>query len=178
MSQNKCPRIYVACLASYNSGRLYGRWIDATQSAFEIHEAMHEMLQSSPEAGAEEWAVHDYEGFGEISLGEWPEIERVAKLAELIHEHGDAFSVWYASQDGHAFDVSELADKFSEQWQGAFDSEIAFADHLLDSTGALDELPEWARNYFDYQGYARDLRLGGDYSFVRHAHETFVFSNY
>lgn len=25
------PRIYAACLAAYNSGRLHGRWIDATQ---------------------------------------------------------------------------------------------------------------------------------------------------
>ena len=24
------PRIYVACLAAYNNGRLHGRWIDAT----------------------------------------------------------------------------------------------------------------------------------------------------
>ena len=30
------PRIYVACLAAYNAGRLHGRWIDANQSAEDI----------------------------------------------------------------------------------------------------------------------------------------------
>lgn len=30
------PRIYVACLASYNNGVLHGRWIDANQSADDL----------------------------------------------------------------------------------------------------------------------------------------------
>ena len=30
------PRIYVACLAAYNNGRLHGRWIDADQSVEDI----------------------------------------------------------------------------------------------------------------------------------------------
>jgi len=32
-SQSERPRIYVACLAAYNNGRLHGRWIDATTAA-------------------------------------------------------------------------------------------------------------------------------------------------
>ncbi|MEH6808999.1 MAG: antirestriction protein ArdA, partial [Hyphomonas oceanitis] len=51
------PRIYVACLAAYNGGRLHGRWIDATE-----HEAVWKevraMLAASPEPDAEEWAIH------------------------------------------------------------------------------------------------------------------------
>jgi len=31
------PRIYVACLAAYNSGKLHGEWIDASQTAEDIH---------------------------------------------------------------------------------------------------------------------------------------------
>jgi len=27
------PRIYVACLAAYNAGKLHGEWIDADQDA-------------------------------------------------------------------------------------------------------------------------------------------------
>lgn len=41
-------RIYVACLASYNNGRLYGRWIDATTDVAEMSEQIQEMLAGSP----------------------------------------------------------------------------------------------------------------------------------
>jgi antirestriction protein len=170
------PRIYVACLAAYNSGKLHGEWIDANQDADDIWTEITAILKASPEPFAEEWAVHDFEGFGSIDLGEYPDINRVVLLARLIEDHGDAFSIWYQDQDGHCYDLDELEEKFIEQWQGAHDSEIAFADHLLDSTGQLTELPEWARNYFDYESYARDLRLGGDYSFVRHEGQVYVYS--
>lgn len=51
------PRIYVACLAAYNSGMLHGEWIDADQSADELHEGVQRMLKASSQPGAEEWAI-------------------------------------------------------------------------------------------------------------------------
>ncbi len=171
-------RIYVACLASYNAGELHGKWIDANQTADEIHAEISEMLKASREIGAEEWAVHDYEGFGEISLSEWPDIGRVSKIAGLIEDHGDAFSLWYNTQDAQHFETDELEEKFLEQWQGAHDSKEAFADYLLDSTGQLKEMPELAQRYFDFEAYARDLELGGDYSFVRANGQIYAFANH
>ena len=135
------PRIYVACLAAYNNGKLHGRWIDANQEAAEIHAEIDAMLKASPEPLAEEWAVHDFEGFGSINIGEYPSIERVSALAQLIEDHGDGFTIWYDHQDGAHFEVEELEDSFLEQWQGARDSEVAFASSLLEETGQLNELP-------------------------------------
>jgi antirestriction protein len=172
------PRIYVACLAAYNSGELHGKWINASQDTDSIFTDIYSMLKSSPEIGAEEWAIHDYEGFGEIKLSEWADIRRVSAIAKLIAEHGDPFCVWYQSQDAHHFESEELEEKFSEQWQGAHDSESAFADNLLEGTGQISELPTWAQNYFDFGSYARDLSLSGDYSFVRHEGQIYVYSNY
>lgn len=65
------PKIYVACLASYNSGILYGEWIDVNQSVDEISDQIKTMLVGSSIENAEEWAIHDYEGFGAIRLGEY-----------------------------------------------------------------------------------------------------------
>ncbi len=171
-------RIYVACLASYNAGTLYGKWIDANQSADDILSEISAVLKGSKEPGAEEWAVHDYEGFGEISLSEWPDISRVATIANLIEEHGDAFGLWYESQDGQNVDAAEIEEKFLEQWQGAHDSKRDFADYLLESTGQLSELPEWARGYFDFEAYARDLEMSGDYSFIRANGQVYAFSSH
>ena len=78
--QNNSPKIYVACLAAYNSGQLHGEWIAADQETQEIYADIKSMLNKSPEPFAEEWAVHDYEGFGTISLSEWPDIERVSPI--------------------------------------------------------------------------------------------------
>lgn len=42
------PRIYVACLASYNNGTLHGQWIDATADADEMQASVSTMLRASP----------------------------------------------------------------------------------------------------------------------------------
>ena len=86
---NAAPRIYVACLASYNSGVLHGRWIDAGQDAEAIHEEIAEMLSESRELIAEEFAIHDFEGFTGYELSEHEAIAEVARIAQRIAEHGD-----------------------------------------------------------------------------------------
>lgn len=173
--QQTSPRIYVACLAAYNGGQLHGEWIDANQEAREIQASITSMLERSPEPCAEEWAVHDYEGFGSISISEWPDIERVSTLAKLIVAHAEPFSIWYENQDASNFEISELEETFLEQWQGTYESETDFAYKLLEESGQLSELPTWVQNYFDYESYARDLRLSGDFSFSRHNCQTYVY---
>src|SRR5690242_9229769 len=83
------PRIYVADLAAYNAGRLHGAWIDADQDPDEIRAEIQKMLEASPEPGAEEYAIHDYEGFGSIRFSEFEDLDRISEMAKLIDEHGD-----------------------------------------------------------------------------------------
>ena len=61
-------RIYVADLAAYNSGVLHGVWIDATQEVDEIQAQINKLFKTSPVEYAEEFAIHDYEGFGSLSI--------------------------------------------------------------------------------------------------------------
>src|SRR5579884_2064992 len=75
------PRIYVASLTDYNAGRLYGAWLDAAQDADELHDAVARMLHASPEPVAEEYAIHDYEGFGPLRLDEFTDLDTVSRLA-------------------------------------------------------------------------------------------------
>ena len=89
MKQSKGDiQIYVACLASYNNGMLYGAWIDANQDAYAIYDAVQAMLAGSPVTEAEEWAIHDYEGFEGIRLSESESFAEVAELAAFVAEHG------------------------------------------------------------------------------------------
>ncbi|MCL4367879.1 MAG: antirestriction protein ArdA [Actinobacteria bacterium] len=158
------PRIYVASLSDYNSGRLHGNWIDANQTAEELQEAINEMLRRSPEPGAEEWAIHDYDGFGPLRLGESDSMEYVARLAEGIAKYGLAFAAW-ADEVGNN---PEALDQFEDVYFGAWESVEAYAHEVFDDLGYLAEfarsLPEHLRPYieFDLEGFARDMVLAGD----------------
>lgn len=86
------PRIYVACLAAYNNGRLHGRWIDADQSSDDIYAEVEAMLAASPEPHAEEWAIHDHEGFGAEDVDETESLERVSAIAATLVGRNDRFA--------------------------------------------------------------------------------------
>jgi antirestriction protein len=152
------PRIYVACLAAYNNGVLYGRWIDIDQDADDIHAEIQAMLAASPEPGAEEWRIDDFDGLGSYRLSEYESIENVAAIGKLIAEHGTLAGEVLT----HVSGVDEAREMLDEQYQGAFDSLTAWAEQLMDDTGQLNALPENLRNYFDYEAFARDAELGGD----------------
>ena len=148
------PRIYAASLADYNNGNLHGRWIDASDPD-RLYEQVGEMLASSPVPGAEEWAVHDYEGFGSFRLSEYESIETIARVAFGIVEHGTAFAHWI-EHVGTA-DTDSL-DNFDEHYLGAWDSLSDYAEQLLDDLGVdLDHLvPNWLSPYVTV-----DYELGG-----------------
>jgi antirestriction protein len=159
------PRIYVASLSDYNTGRLHGAWIDAAHQAEQLHDEVAAMLERSPEPGAEEWAIHDYEGFGPLRLSEYESLERIGVLAEGIAEHGPAFAHWIALT---ASDEADPSQAFEDLYLGHWSSLDEYAEHLLADLG-YDELlergvPENLRPYvsLDFAAYARDLEFGGD----------------
>jgi antirestriction protein ArdA len=78
-------RIYVTDLAAYNNGKLHGVWINVTDDLDDIQEQINKMLASSPEGFAEEYAIHDYEGFDGYSLGEYEGIEAAHEIACLFY---------------------------------------------------------------------------------------------
>ncbi|MET8684832.1 antirestriction protein ArdA [Streptomyces sp. NPDC004732] len=165
--------IYVASLTDYNAGELHGEWIDANQDPGAIMAEVESMLTLSPTAKAEgctaeEWAIHDYDGFGELRLSEWETFEDVAKFAELVDSHG-AFLVEHFRNE--ADDVDEIEDMISERLAETVedcwgDEEDAIAEHILSlmDDGCFSDLPEWAEMYRDRiaEGMARDARCGGE----------------
>ena len=162
--QRPRPSIYVASLSDYNAGRLHGAWIDAGQPAEELQAAISEMLAASPERGAEEWAIHDYEGFGGVRLSEFESIEHVAQLAHGIAEHGPAFAAWavYVGSEGWG----DL-ERFEDCYLGHYDSLSDYADDLLDGCGVLSAVEEAAGSFEPYvrvdtEAFGSDLVLGGD----------------
>lgn len=184
------PRIYVASLSDYNAGHLHGCWIDDLnrKDAANVQDEVNAMLRESkypnvevpcPEIGstfppcpvckgtgkvpsAEEWAIHDHEGFGRIDVGESDSFERLVQLAELLDEHGGAFEAWYEMMDGSSYLVDEMGEKFLEAYAGTFDSTTAWAEDYIANTGFLDGASDLLKRYFDYDQFAHDAAVGGD----------------
>jgi antirestriction protein len=67
---NETLQIYVACLSAYSNGILHGKWIDVVQDVNAMWNEINKILASSSMGHAEEWAIHDYEGFEGLSISE------------------------------------------------------------------------------------------------------------
>jgi antirestriction protein len=155
------PKIYMACLAAYNHGKLHGKWIDATYGVEHIQEEIDAMLARSPIPGAEEWAIHDVSEFGQLQISEHENLEHLADAAELIEQYGELASHvidYYGGID----DLDDAKTALEENYAGEYDSLADWAEELLEETGGLSELPANLRGYFDYESFARDAELGGD----------------
>ncbi len=149
-------RIYVADLAAYNNGKLHGCWIDATQALDDIWDQVNEMLKNSPEDDAEEWAIHDYEGFEGVYISEYEGFESAHKKALFIDEHGTLGAKVLEHWCG---DIEEAQKALDDSYSGEYESLEDYARGLTEDTS---EVPEHIAFYIDYQSMGRDIELNGD----------------
>lgn len=172
------PRIYAASLSDYNAGILHGAWLDVTGDVDELHRGIQAMLAASPTTArfgepAEEWAIHDYDSWYGLRLGEYEAVERLCTIAAGIAEHGEAFAVWV----GNEYRSTEDLASFEDAYLGSWESIEAYAEQLLDDLGIdTEELgPEQLRPYihFDLPAFARDL--AGELNVVAGEHGVYVF---
>lgn len=172
------PKIYVACLASYNAGILHGEWIDLDGTE-DIKERISEILEASPEEDAEEWAVHDHECCGDLS--EYPGTDVLETIQEA-YERAESESVeWelfceYCAHMGHDIEADKVA-MFSEAYAGTANSLEDWCENFLEETGQLDAIPENLRFYFDYAAFAHAMDTSGDVFTIDHNGDTLVFWN-
>ena len=161
-------RVYVGTYAKYNNGSIAGAWLNCADYSnhgefIEAAQALHNG-EHDPEL-----MYQDYEGFPKAFYGEsyikpdlWEWLELDDSDRELLA----------AYQDG--VDESGTIEQARDAFAGTANSESDWAESFLDESGMLSELPEWARNYFDYDAYARDARYEGT-AFVRYDGTLYVF---
>lgn len=145
-------RIYVACLAAYNSGILHGQWIDVTQGVDHIWSETKAMLKASPIRDAEEHAIHDYEGFESANISEYDSFKTVAEIAAFIEEHGalgGKVLEYYR-------DLESARTALRNHYAGEYKTVADFAEEITEETS---EIPESLRFYIDYDRMARDLEI-------------------
>jgi antirestriction protein len=162
------PKIYVACLSSYNGGRLHGAWIDCDQDSDEIMAEIKAMLSRSPmnEEGqeCEEWAIHSYEGFLGVEISEHEGIDRVVEIAQALEEHGEAMAAFL---EHYSF---EDIDDFEERYRGSYESEQAFTEEHYSEL--IDKVNDAGLQsiYIDFEILTRDLFISG-FTGIREGYE-------
>lgn len=179
-------RIYVASLSDYNAGILHGFWFDLSDysDADDLLEAIQkQVLDTSPTAheegleSAEEFAIHDYDDVYPAGLGEYESINRLMEIQDCLNRCIDdnipeeAFCEWMEEKEG-VYSKNIDYDNFASCYKGHYDSEVDFTYELVHETCLLDDVPEIAARYFDYEAYARDLFIN-DYTMTSRG---YVFS--
>lgn len=155
-------RIWVGSLADYNQGRLHGSWMAAAQDVQTLRRAVAQMLEASPTPGAEEFAIFDYSGFGPLQLGQYADLDVVARLAQGIVDHGTAFA-HYAKLLG--FEPIERLQHFEEAYEGHYSGLTEYGLSVIEGFGfneaisGLEVLMPYIR--IDARAFALDMKLGG-----------------
>lgn len=159
------PKIYVADLAVYNGGHLHGVWIEVTEDQDDIQEQIQLMLKDSPVEDAEEWAIHDFEGFDSAVISKYEGIERVVNIAMFLNEYSDIGGALVSHVCG---DLDESHNAAEEQYHGCYRS---LADHAQEITEETSQIPKHLEFYIDYDRMGRDMEMSGDVSTIEAGHD-------
>lgn len=119
---------------------------------------------SAPFPSAEEWAVHDHDGFGGLISGEWPDIGELCTYAAFMAESDyETIKGLHYLVDDCGRDVADAMERAADVrlYEGEADD---YAAELVEDcySDVLEALPGFLRYHIDYEGVARDLELGGD----------------
>lgn len=149
----------MASLSDYNAGTLHGTWINADQPPEAIQAEINQMLEHSPNPPAEEWAIHDHEGFAGCRLSEFEALNTVSAIAAAISEHGPAVTSWLNYQGESS---QQVLDGFEQVFRGEWPSLAAYADDLItEADPDITVSPQWLEPYVrvDTEALARDLDM-------------------
>jgi antirestriction protein len=157
--------VYVACLASYNAGRLYGCWVDLEyiDDAEELQEAIDWIIRQSPAWDAEEYAIHDNTGLpGFLARTEWPGISELAEYAANLGEVGADNAEPYRLLCENLSTVVDPED-FRSAYMGQYDDGPDFCVAMADEQGIDYSGAAWPFCHIDWEAAWRDYETSGDY---------------
>ena len=163
-------RIYMACLASYNNGILHGRWINALSGEDHIRQEITAMLAASPIEDAEEWAMHDYVGFGSVRLSEYEDIATICEMAEFIQGNDD---LGVAVLEHYAGDLEMSRSAVEDHYAGCYRSVAEFAEEMTEQQA--EQIPDNLRFYINYEAMAQDMLIGDVFAIELAYDEVHIF---
>ena len=169
----KDAAVYVGTYAKYNEGSLNGKWLKVSDFA-DKDEFISKCKSIHNDEREPEPMFQDWENIPSGFISESWISENVFELLNEINNLTDceqeAFFAWI---ENYGYDIEsevpyDLLSKFKDAYVGQYDSEEDFACKIIEE---CYELPEFAKTYFDYNAFARDLFIS-DYIYI----DGYVFS--
>ena len=149
------PSAWIGCLGCYNSGRLIGKWIPGLECDDLEAAGLTDSAGKCNRCGADEFLALDHENFMGLLDGGEPNpqecFEAAEKLASVEDSEQDILKAWLSN--GMEFDLDEMR----ECYIGEFSTDQDMAQEYIDSTGLLNDVPDYLSRYFDIEAYARDI---------------------
>ncbi|WP_158655766.1 antirestriction protein ArdA [Sphingobacterium sp. HMA12] len=156
-------RVYVGTYGKYNDGSIFGEWLTLSDYADkdEFYDACRELHDDEEDP---EFMFQDYENIPNGLIGECCISDSIFDVLEALEDmdetRKEAFLIW--CNNGHRKlsegDISDLISDFDDDYIGEYKDEEDFAYEQVEQM----DLPEFAKTYFDYEAFARDL-FSGDY---------------
>lgn len=175
-------RAFVTNLGAYNAGALIGKWVDfptyntggewddLLHSIGVVHDLtdedeLKEIPDNLRDVACEEYFITDYDDDYGICKG-FGEYERIDDLEDIAEELDDMDeseqSVIIAIMNDENCDVQKAKDIYDNGFSILCDpdSDYSIGYENAEEIGLLSGIPDNIANYFDYESYGRDLRLG------------------
>ena len=138
-------RVYVGTYGKYNSGSLFGAWLDLSDYSDkeDFYEACRELHKDEEDA---EFMFQDYENIPEDLISESWISGNFFTLRDAVEDLGDteqeAFFVWcnYKGYDVGEKDADDLVRDFQDEYQGQYDDEEDFAYQIVEECYNLPDL--------------------------------------
>ena len=176
-------RIAMGCLGCYNDGRLTFKWINADELREAIEVGVVKSVCSRPHCG-DEWHIQDYDGeigrFGS-DFGEWPDLEQLADLMDLVDEQGQRYvaGIEAAMQyHGRSIPTVEQVEEVVDELHYIGDYESDIKDYFMEYAYSTGDIKEGhpMESYIDWEHYARDCMY--DYTQFDYGGDTYLLPNY
>lgn len=159
--------VFITNLGAYAEGELRGEWLPLPATEAE-RSAAWERIGSPEEVFFTDYEAEDVPGISE-HLGEWESVEQINELAEELEDMDEAERLLLAAvmETGiaSARGAAELAELCEEVRDGAYvlvegvDNVEDLGYYYAEESGMINELPDWAQGYFDYEAYGRDIAI-------------------
>ena len=158
-------KIYLTNLGKYNEGCLNGEWVILPIDDDELEKVKKRIGINKY---YEEWFITDYESDVDgVEIGEYDNIDELNEMAETLEDLDDADIEVISAlmSEGYLFD--EAIEKKDDVVIFVDCKDMAdVARQYIEETRILDEIPEYLKDYFDYDAFGRDMSFEGHFVFT------------
>lgn len=155
-------------------GSFGGEWLALPATEAERRAAW-ERIGAPEEVFFTDYDAEDVPGIS-WHLGEYESLDQLEQLAEALEDMDESerqtlaavLESGIASAHGAA-ELLELCEDVQDRAYTLIEGVDTVEDlgyYYAEETGAIDELPDWARGYFDYEAYGRDIAIESTGEFV------------